>query len=540
MSKTRAKVVPSKTPTTPSKAPGNLSLVDLAIRLGLLLAIFLVYFDVGRFDFTTYDDDVYVTANAHVRAGLTAGSLKWAATEVVDYWVPVTLLSHMVACQFFQQESGMHHLVNLLLHALATLLLFTALERATRARWPSAFVAMMFAVHPLHVESVAWITERKDVLSAFFGFLALYCYVRYVEAPSLRRYLLVAMTFALGLMSKPMLVTFPFVLLLLDFWPLHRAQFPKVLWEKLPLIALSIAASFTTFLLQKSMGIVQKVPLPVRVENALISYMVYLGKMFWPTRLAVLYPYQYSPSPGAAAAAAALLLAITVAVMLVWRTRSYLAVGWFWYLGMLVPVIGFVQAGLQVRADRYMYIPMVGLLMMLAWGAAGIIEKWPRAKLGIALAASASCIACASAARIQTQYWQNSETLYSRAINVTQDNYVAEYNLGSYLMTVHRGPEAIPYLEAALRIKPDYPEAENNLGMALGNIPGRLPEALAHFETAVRMKPDLVQAQFNLAVALQHTPGRKSDALRHYEVIQRLQPSPEIAGIIEKLRKEQP
>jgi len=510
-------------------------LLDLAIGLGLILAIFAVYSSVGGYDFTSYDDNLYVTENTHVQSGLTPENIKWAMTAVVaSNWMPVTLLSHMLDCQLFHQQSGMHHLVNVLIHMLATLLLFASLQRATGARGASAFVALLFGVHPLHVESVAWVAERKDVLSAFFWFLALYGYIRYAERPTILRYLLVALAFALGLMAKPMMVTFPFTLLLFDVWPLRRLEFPKILWEKLPLIALSAAVSCITYFVQRSTAAVQSFPLPVRIANALISYVVYLGQMFWPARLAVLYPYQQSPSIAQAAAAAVLLAAVTAGVIFVWRTRPYLAVGWFWYLGTLVPVIGLVQVGLQSRADRYMYLPMVGLLMMLAWG----LAEFQLPKPALALAAAIACVACTSAARLQIGYWQNSETLFERAIEVTQDNYVAEYNLGNYLMNTRRGSEAIPYFEAALRVHPNYPEAESNLGMVLGNLPGRMPEAITHFAAAVHLKPDLLPAQYNLAVALEHE-GKKSEALAHYEVVQRQQPSPEITKIIDRLKAEQ-
>jgi tetratricopeptide (TPR) repeat protein len=253
----------------------------------------------------------------------------------------------------------------------------------------------------------------------------------------------------------------------------------------------------------------------------------------------VLYPYQKSLVMWHAAAAATVLLAVTAAVIFAWRTRPYLAVGWFWYLGTLVPVIGLVQVGQQARADRYMYIPMVGLLLMLAWGASEFQAKWPRAKLACILAASACCIACVVAARVQTEYWQDTGTLFERTLDLTQDNYMAEYTFGNYLMNSRRESEAIPHFEAALRVAPNYAEAHNNLGMVLGNIPGRMPEAISHFEAAIRLKPDLLPAQHNLAVALEQMPGRRSEAIAHYEVIERLQPSPEIAGIIKRLRAEQ-
>ena len=470
-------------------ALGPFSLIDLAIGAVLILAIFTVYFQVGSFDFTSYDDNDYVTENTHVLSGLTLQNIRWALTAVVvSNWMPLTNLSHMLDCQLFHQQSGVHHLVNVLFHALATLLLFASFKRATGARWASAFVALIFAVHPLHVESVAWVSERKDVLSAFFCFLALYAYVRYTEHPSVRGYLQVALAFGLGLMAKPMLVTFPFVLLLLDAWPLHRTHFPRMLWEKAPLVAFAAAVSCVTYFVQRSTGAVQAYPLPVRIGNALISYVVYIGQTLWPARLVVLYPYPQSFAMGRAAAAAIFLLAVTAAVIFAWRTRPYLAVGWFWYLGTLVPVIGLVQVGQQARADRYMYIPMVGLLLMLAWGASELQAKWPRAKLAIVLAASACAIACVSAAWVQTGYWQNTGTLFERTLDLTRDNYVAEYTLANYLMNSRREPEAIPHFEAALRVTPNFAEAQNNLGMVLGNIPGRMPEAISHFEAAVRLE----------------------------------------------------
>jgi tetratricopeptide (TPR) repeat protein len=510
------------------------STVDLAIGLALLVAVFLVYAQAGTFDFTSYDDNLYVTENPHVQAGLALDSIKWAMTAVVaGNWMPVTLLSHMLDCQLFHLQSGMHHLTNVFLHFLSTLLLFVVLKRATGARWPSAFVAAIFALHPLHVESVAWVAERKDVLSAFFFFLALYAYVRYSEQPGVKRYLLVGAAFTLGLMAKPMLVTFPFVLLLLDVWPLRRAQFPKALIEKVPLCALSAIVSAVTFYAQRSTQAVQSYPLSVRIENALISYLVYLGQTLWPAGLAVLYPYDASPATWQAAAALIVILAISAAVLYASRTRPYLVTGWFWYLGTLVPVIGFVQVGLQARADRYMYLPMIGLLIMLAWGVSEL--KQPRIA---AAAAALCCIVCAALAHAQTDYWQNSGTLFQRAIDVTHNNYVAEYNLGNYLMNNRLSAEAIPHFEAALRVKPDYAEAESNLGMVLGNMPNRLAEAIPHFEAAVRLRPNLLEAQYNLATALAQM-GRTSEALSHYQAVEKIQPSPQLEKIIETLRAQQ-
>jgi hypothetical protein len=356
---------PAKSPAKSTPKP-NVGTLDLAIGLALILAAFLVYAQVGTFDFTSYDDPLYVTDNTHVQAGLTLESIKWATVAVVaSNWMPVTLLSHMLDCELFHLQSGMHHLTNVFLHLLASLLLFATLKRATGARWPSAFVAMIFALHPLHVESVAWVAERKDVLSACFFFLALYAYVRYAEQPSLSRYLSVAALFSLGLMAKPMLVTFPFVLLLFDVWPLRRLLSRGALWarqqavlDKLPLLALSAIISIVTFNVQRSTQAVQSFPLPVRIENALIAYVAYIGQMFWPTGLAVLYPYNQSPALWEAAAALVVILAVSAAVIWFWRTRPYLpwAGSGFW-----------VRWSLSSVSSRSVFSPMLTATCTSPW-----------------------------------------------------------------------------------------------------------------------------------------------------------------------------
>ncbi len=346
-----------------------------------------MYFQVGAFDFVNYDDPDYVTNNPHVRGGITPDGLAWALTSGDDAnWFPLTRISHMLDCQLFGLDSGRHHLTSVLLHALAVLLLFAFLHRATGARWPSAFVAFLFALHPLHVESVAWVSERKDVLCALFWFLALWAWVRFTLKPSRSRYLLAVAAFCLGLMSKPMIVTLPFVLLLLDFWPLRRGLRIR---EKLPFFALSAASAVVTVLVQKSSGAVETLSTvaPVlRLENAAVSYMVYLAKTFWPSALAVFYPYPANLPAWQPVLAALAILGISAAVWMSCRRHPYLAVGWLWYLGTLVPVIGLVQVGSQARADRYMYVPMVGLAIMLAWGAADVLRQRPAAKTGIASA----------------------------------------------------------------------------------------------------------------------------------------------------------
>ncbi len=499
-------------------------LFDLAIGLGLILSTLAVYSQVGSFDFVEYDDPVYVYQNAHVQAGLTLANVKWAFNSVVDgNWIPVTQLSHILDGHLFGMQSGMHHLVNVVFHALSALLLFVSLRRATAARGLSAFVAFVFALHPLHVGSVAWVAERKDVLSTFFWFLALYAYVRYAERPSLGRYLAVAAPFCLGLMSKPMLVTFPFTLWLLDLWPLRRPQWPRTIGEKVPLLALSAGASVVTYLVQGSAGFLSAIPLTTRIENVFIAYLTYIGQMFWPTRLAVYYPYPPSIPAWQAAAAFIVVLAISVLAIRSWRTRPYLAVGWLWYLGTLVPVIGLVQVGSQSHADRYMYIPMVGLSMMLAWGAADAARRWPRTKPTLAAAAVVSCAACLALAWREVAYWRNSETLFERALKVTQFNSLAENNLGMHFMTVQRSADAIPHFEAALRMSPDYADAHNNLGFVLSQIPDRLPEAIKQYETALRLKPGYAEAHNGLGAALVRR-GDCAAALPHFEAALHFKP----------------
>ncbi len=512
---------------------------DLAIWLGLVLAILVVYAQTRQFAFINYDDPDYVADNAHVQAGLTLATIKWAFTAIVSAnWMPVTLLSHALDCQLFGMDSGAHHLVNVLFHAMAAILLFVCLRRASAAYWPSAFVAFIFAVHPLHVESVAWIAERKDVLFAFFWFVALYAYIRYTERESLRGYLLVTLPFCLGLMSKPMMVTFPFALLLFDGWPLRRARFPKTVIEKLPWIALSAAASVVTYLAQR--GAVQEaIPLTFRIRSAAFSYIAYIGQMFWPAGLDFFYPY-HNVTAWEAVGAGAVIVGVAALAFAVRRNHPYLLIGWLWYLGTLFPVIGIVQVGGQAMADRYTYIPAIGICMILAWSAADLVAGQPRLKPAIATLAVLSCGVSMALARQQAGYWRNSETLFRHAIAVNQRNYVARLNLGVYLGQNGRGPEAIPLFEEVLRQIPGDANVHNSLGILLAAQPGRLQEAISHFETAVRLHPDYFEARYNLATALSQVPGREAEAIAQYEAAQRLDPRPEIGQKIEQLKKRRP
>jgi tetratricopeptide (TPR) repeat protein len=497
------------------------------ICLALLIATFAVYSPVRHFDFVNYDDPDYITGNPHVRPGLTAQGFEWALTSRdAANWFPLTWVSHMLDCQLFGLESGWHHLDNVLLHALAAVLLCIFVQRATGTRWRGALVAFLFALHPLHVESVAWVAERKDVLSACFWFLTMWAYVRYTERPGVGRYLGVVAAFGLGLLTKPMVVTLPLVLLLLDFWPLGRLEQNRKLaiWEKVPLLALSLVAAAITYLVQERAGAVKALGLGIRIENALVSYCVYIVKTFWPARLAVFYPYPRDFPVAQVLGAGLLLAAITSGAILLRRRAPYLVTGWGWFLVNLVPVIGLVQVGGQARADRYMYLPMVGLSIMLVWGITELVER-RRAKIpGIALAA-ALAIACFLLTGNQVETWQNSETLFRHALEVTEDNAVASHNLGSYLMaSPKRLTEAIPYLEAALRIDPDSAPAHTDLGSALAKMPGRLPDAIGQFQAAVRLAPDAPIPHNNLGSALTEA-GRLPEAIAEFETALRLDPS---------------
>jgi len=527
------------------------------------MATVAVYAQVRHFDFVNLDDSAYTSGNPHVRRGITPEGLEWAFTSGdAANWFPVTWVSHMLDCQLFGLASGWHHLTNVLIHGCAALLLFAFLRRATGARWRSALVAFLFAVHPLHVESVAWVAERKDVLSAFFWFLTMWAYVRYTERPGWGRYLLVLVTFCLGLMAKPMIITLPFVLLLLDIWPLRRKlRTAAIFLEKVPLAALSLVVSVITYLVQQRAGAVKTLgafPPGLRLENALVSYAVYIIQMFRPVRLAVFYPYPRHLPAWQAWLAGLVLAGASVMVLRLRRSRQYLATGWFWYLGTLIPVIGLVQVGAQAHADRYTYIPMVGLSILVAWGAAELARR-PRVKPFAVALMSLACLVWAVLAWFQVQHWRNSETLFRHALDVTTENAVAHDNLGNYLMDVPGGlPEAVVQLEEALRIDPDSVPAHTALGSALARIPGRLAEsfpqfdaalrlapdwpiahnelgsallkagrlteAIEQFATASRLDPDYADAHYNLGVALSQFPGRSSEAISEYQAALRIKP----------------
>jgi len=514
---------------------------NLFIYLCLAAATVAVYWPVLHFGFVVVDDRTYVTENPHVRTGLTLSNLAWAFTaSYAANWHPVTWLSHMLDCQLFGLRAGPHHLVSVLLHIANTLLLFAVLKKMTAAPWRSGFVAALFALHPTHVESVAWVAERKDVLSTFWEVLTIAAYVRYVEESAVHGsqvktfYGLALLFYALALMSKPMVVTLPFVLLLLDYWPLGRTRWAgaaagntvpmppsRLLKEKFPFLALAAALCVMTVRAQPIQSL-KNLPLGIRMGNALLSYVRYIGKAFWPTRLAAFYPLDEKLSTIAVVGAGVGLVGGTIAVILRARREPWLATGWFWYVGTLVPVIGLVQVGGQSMADRYTYFPFVGLFVMLCWSVPGAVMKTPNWSAITCVAGLAALAICAVLSRAQVEYWKDSETLFRHALSVTRDNWLAHGNLGVVLEEAGREPEAIAQYEQALQIQPGYPQAQYNLGNALSKM-GRLGEAMEHWNQAVRLNPDFAEARYNLGVALMGL-GRVSEAVGQLEQVLRDKP----------------
>jgi tetratricopeptide (TPR) repeat protein len=502
-----------------------------------LVVVVVLYSQIGHYGFIGYDDPDYVTDNPHVRGGLSWPAVEWAfTTGYAANWIPLTWLSHMLDCELFGLWGGAHHLMNVLLHILGSMLLFAALKRMTGAHWRSALVALLFAVHPLHVESVAWVTERKDVLSGVFWFLALWLYSLYVERRTAGLYLMLLTAFVFGLMAKPMVVTLPFVLLLLDVWPLGRfrkapftaASWRAILLEKVPLLVLALGASAVTYLVQLHGGAVSRIetlPLSLRFGNALISYVIYVAKTLWPTRLAAFYPLT-AVSPWLSVAAGVALLAVSAIVLRWVRARPYLAVGWFWYLGTLVPVIGLVQVGAQARADRYTYLPMVGILIPIAWGLGEVAARRPGLKRAVCTLAIGACLVLSLLTWQQARLWRDTATLFRHAIEVTDGNYVAYNNLGLALRKQGQLAEAIANYQMALRARPQFPDALMNLGEVY-TIQNRPQEAVVALEEAVRLSPAAAEMRTNLANALSGT-GQKTAAELQYREALRLEPdSPE-------------
>ncbi len=474
----------------------------------LVVATLLAYAQVARHEFVSWDDPQYILNNPHVTGGLTWANAAWAMTAgYASNWHPLTWWSHMLDVQLFGLDAGAHHLVSLGLHVASTLLLFAVLRSATGALAPPLFVAAMFALHPLHVESVAWVSERKDVLSTALGMLTLCAYLRYTRQPRAATYAAVFVCLAVGLTAKPMLVTLPFVLLLLDYWPLGRltrANWKQPAAEKLPLILLAIASSAITLVAQRRGGAVAAVvalPLADRVRNAVVAYATYLAQTVWPLRLAAVYPYQQNLPVWKVAAAAMLCAAVTTAVVRNARRRPYLLTGWFWYIGTLVPVIGLVQVGSQASADRYTYLPLVGIFIMIAWGAEDATRHRPEWRRPLAAVGAAAVAACACLTAVQAAYWHDSLSLWQHAVATTSDNFIAENGLGEALASRGDSDAALAHFREAVRISPDYPYAQNNLGVELRHRQ-QPAEAAEHFKTALRHRPDFPEAHNNLGNAL--------------------------------------
>lgn len=515
--------------------------VWIAIALVALTAI--VFAPIRTYGFVPWDDPFYVTRNPNVLAGLTARGVLWAFTTGDEfYWHPLTWLTHMFDVEVYGMDAGGHHVMNLLLHVMSTLILFATLRRMTGRLGESAFVAGLFAVHPLHVESVAWVAERKDVLSGFFWMLTLWTYVSYVRRPELRRYLFVVLCFVLGLMAKPMTVTLPFVLLLLDVWPLRRisfgapgpegrfhAQWPvaiRLVREKLPLVALGVVCSAVTFLNQLHAGSVRALgdfPLGVRLANAVLSHSTYIANTVWPVGLAAFYPYPRTlPDRLVIVAALLALVAVSVLVVAAVRRRPYLAVGWFWYLGTLLPVIGLVQVGDQARADRFTYVPLIGLFVMVAWGVPDLLARSRRARVVLAAAAGVVLLGSAAAARTQVGYWKDGFALCERAIEVTTGNQRAYASLGQLLEGQGRTEDAIAKYRDASRFMNDASGLHTRIGTLLVQ-EGKVADAASEFSAALKSQPNNAVAHHNLALALD-AQGKASEALEQHTAAVRCDP----------------
>lgn len=561
--------------------------IDLRIAAGVAVATLAVYGQVAGHQFIELDDRVYIQNNPMVTGGLTWEGIVWAFTTFFDSnWHPLAWIAHMVDVEMFGLDAGRHLLVNVLIHIANSLLLFLFLKRVTGARWPSAMVAALFALHPLHVESVAWAIERKDTLSTFFGLLALLAYARHAKAPSPKRFALVAVWLGLGLMAKPMLVTWPFVLLVLDYWPLGRVdwrpaggigRFAKA-WlplvrEKLPLFGLAAASMIVTWFAQVNVGPGERIvdaPLALRIANALVSYSQYIFSTFWPADLAVYYPFSPGGAPAWRIAVAVVTLAVITAIALRDAVRRpWLIVGWLWFVGTLVPVIGLVPVGIgQAMADRYYYVPSIGLFVALVFALAELANRWRIGRRLIVAVAAVTLVLLASVTAVQVSRWRDTDTLFQYALSVTRDNLVIEYNYGYALMQRGAYDRAIPHFAEAVRIEPRFfaallymalsleqqgkpgeaisyyeralavrptPEVRTNLGLVLAR-EGRMAEAVAQLNEVLRLTPDSAEAHSNLGGVLLMA-GQAEKSVSYFRTALRLKPG--LAAAEDNLRRAQ-
>lgn len=514
--------------------------------LFLIAATLAVYGQLSTHQFINFDDNIYVTDNPLVQEGLTLKGFSWAFTTTrAGNWHPLTWLSHMLDCQLFGLNPAGPHLSNLVFHLANSLLLFLWLLYLTPSVGCSFMVAALFALHPMHVESVAWVAERKDVLSTCFWLLTMWAYVWYVRRPGWVRYLLIPVCFGLGLMAKPMVVTLPFVLLLVDYWPLGRLSLPGpaaavasaapgpgvalkyLVWEKAPLFILSALFCLITVYAQREVGALwsfQTLPFTDRLANALAAYAGYLGQMFWPLHLAVVYPHPRHSLPLWQGLAAGLLLAgLSFLALRQARRQPYLPVGWLWYLGTLVPVIGLVQVGRQAMADRYTYVPFIGLFIALVWGAAALAARWRAPRFVLPVVAGLVLSGLAVCAWVQVGYWRNSISLYEHTLKVTRGNALAHANLGIALAVQGKSEQAMAHYTEALRIKPDFAEVHYNLGVALA-AQGKPDQAAARFAETLRLKPSIAEAHNGLGEVLA-AQGKLEQAAAHYTEALRLRPN---------------
>lgn len=524
-------------------------LVRGSLIVALIVAMILaVYWQVRDYPLIPFDDDRYITENTPVLAGLTRNGVVWAfTTSYMGNWHPLTWLSHMADVHIFGLSAGWYHLVNVFFHGANAVLLFLALWKMTEGMWQSAFVAALFAVHPLHVESVAWVAERKDVLSTFFWMLTLWSYAGYVESRSRARYLLVTVFFLFGLLSKPMVVTLPFVLLLLDYWPLGRIRMAtggagdggmkvsQLVREKIPLFLMSFGSCGVTYVVQKAGGAVSSasgIPFGFRVANAAVSYAGYLGKTVWPGSLAVFYPHQWGAQvdiPAMKIAGAVLLIVSLTILTLRWAfCFPYLVTGWFWYLGTLVPVIGLVQVGTQAMADRYTYIPLIGIFIMFAWWVPHVLREWRFRSISLGTAGVGVLLGLLLLSWHQTSYWRGGIPLFEHALEVTYRNWVAHFCLGTALAREGKIEEGVEHYKEALRIKPDYYEASYNLANARKK-QGRIEEAVAQYYETLRINPNVFGAHNNLGIILAER-GMTEQATFHFREALRIRPGDEVAS----------
>jgi protein O-mannosyl-transferase len=505
----------------------------ICVCLFLTITTLAVYVQIRHYDFVDIDDSIYVYNNRYIQKGLTLENIIWAlTTNHAGNWHPLTWMSHMLDCQLFGMKPGWHHLSNLVFHIVNTLLLFLIFNKMTGCLWQSFFIAALFSLHPLHVESVAWVAERKDVLSTFFWMLTMWSYNRYVELPSLNRYFLIIFLFTLGLMNKPMLVTLPFVLLLLDFWPLDRFMLRHsksdssshqklsalyVVFEKVVLFILVALSSAVTIYAQKLGGAVTSlniIPLKVRIFNALLSYVTYIEKTIFPNKLAVLYPYPTTILMWKVAAAFVLIVSISYFAIKSMKQRPYFFMGWLWYLGTLIPVIGLVQVGRQSFADRYTYVPLIGLFIIIAWGFSDFFERYRHKKIWASILTVILFFNLIPMTYKQIGYWKDYLTLCEHTLEVTSDNFIMHTYIGNILYSQGREEDAINHYLQALEIQPDFIDARINLGNALIDL-GRTEEAINHYLQVLKIKPDFAEIHINLGNALEKL-DRIQEATNHY------------------------